>query len=95
LGYRWLGVPLEPSFLVSQRFISRAPAQFDSPVTQGDYGLVDLRAAVHFKGITLTPFVENVGNVRGVSVAEPFPPSPLRQFIVRPRTFGLTVDYRY
>jgi outer membrane receptor protein involved in Fe transport len=95
LGYQWFGVPLEPSFLVSQRFISRAPAQFDSPVTQGDYGLVNLRCAVHFKGITLTPFVENVGNVRGVSVADPIPPSPLRQFIVRPRTFGLTVDYRY
>jgi outer membrane receptor protein involved in Fe transport len=94
LGYQWFGVPLEPSFLVSQRFISRAPVTFNSPIAQGDYGLVDLRAAMHFKSITLTPFVQNVGNVRGVSVADLFPPGPLQQFIVRPRTFGVTVDYR-
>ena len=93
--YQWLDGPLQPSFMVTERYISSAPSQFLVPVaTQGDYSLFDVRAGIHFQHVDLTAFVENVGNTRGVSASDLFAPVPLQQYIVRPRTIGLTIDYK-
>jgi iron complex outermembrane recepter protein len=96
LIYQWLDAPLQPSLVLTQRYISGAPSEFDPPaqVTQGDYSLYDARTAIHFNNFSVTAFVENIGNTRGVTTAELFPPVPLQQFIVRPRTIGLTIDYK-
>ena len=42
---------------------------------------------------TLTGYVENIADVRGVSQAGSGVRGPV-QFLVRPRTIGLTLDYR-
>jgi iron complex outermembrane recepter protein len=96
LIYQWLEVPLQPSIVLTQRYISSAPAEFDPPagVYQGNYTLFDARTSIHVRNVGITAFVENIGNTRGVTTAEFFPPVPLQQYIVRPRTIGLTIDYK-
>jgi iron complex outermembrane recepter protein len=93
LIYRLSGVPLDPTLLFGQRYISQAPGAFGIGVPQGDYSLYDLRATMHVKGgIDLSVFVNNIANSRGITAGFVLP--PLQENLVRPRTVGLTVDYK-
>ena len=95
LIYKWLDAPLQPSLVLTERYISGAPSQFLVPVaTQGDYTLFDARTGIHFHNVGITAFVENIGNTRGVTASDLFAPTPLQQYVVRPRTIGLTIDYK-
>jgi iron complex outermembrane recepter protein len=91
------GLPLHPVIVLSDRFISVAPAGFGftEPVTQGNYNLLDGRLVTHVRSVEVTLFADNIADRRGVSNANDAAPTPLEQFIVRPRTIGLTVDYSY
>jgi iron complex outermembrane receptor protein len=95
LRYQWMDVPLEPFFSLSHRYISRASANLGADYYQGDYSLVDVRVGAHVESVTVTAFVDNVADARGVTTADLFTPLPLQQYYVRPRTVGLTVDYRF
>jgi hypothetical protein len=44
--------------------------------------------------LDVTLFVNNIADKRGVSTASYFPGSPFEQYLVRPRTVGITLDYR-
>jgi iron complex outermembrane receptor protein len=97
-SYQWLGLPLQPSILLADRYISSALAGYGElvPVTQGDYNLLDCRLNAYFKDIQATLFVNNIADRRGVSNASDLGSgSPFEQYVVRPRTVGLTLDYRY
>jgi outer membrane receptor for ferric coprogen and ferric-rhodotorulic acid len=61
-------------------------------VSQGDYHLFDARASIQLNHVGITAFVANIGDKRGVATASSGP--PLQQFLVRPRTVGITLDYR-
>jgi iron complex outermembrane receptor protein len=91
LSYDWRGGPLEPSFVLAHRYISEAPGIFGSGAEQGDYNLLDARLSFHVNQFGITVFVNNLADSRGVTTASE---APLRQFLVRPRTFGITLDYR-
>lgn len=81
--------------LVSQRFISSAPGIFGQGVTQGKYSLYDLRFNLRLpNGVELTPFIQNVGDERGVTTASKTRLTGFRQYLVQPRTFGITLDFR-
>jgi iron complex outermembrane receptor protein len=97
VSYQLTGLPLQPSILLSDRFISSAPANFGQvvPLTQGNYNLLDARINAYVKSVQATLFVNNIADKRGVSNASYYPANPLEQYIVRPRTIGLTLDYRY
>ena len=93
ISYSWLAAPLTPTFVVSHRYISKAPGIFLSGLPQGDYNLVDARVSVHFReDIGVTAFVENIGDSRGVTTATVIPPT--QRYLVRPRTIGVMIDYR-
>jgi iron complex outermembrane receptor protein len=94
--YDWSGIPLRPSVVISDRIISSAPGNFGQvvPVTLFNYNLLDARLALHLKTLEATLFVSNATDKRGVSSASYFPGSPFEQYLVRPRTFGITLDYR-
>ncbi|QUD89579.1 TonB-dependent receptor domain-containing protein [Phenylobacterium montanum] len=93
LSYRWEDAPLRPALVLSERYVSRAPGIFGQPGTQqGEYNLVDIRASARVRGIEVTAFVENIGDSHGVATA--FNYGQLSQYLVRPRTFGLTFDYK-
>src|SRR6185295_10417485 len=92
LGYEWSGSSaIQPSFVLAHRFISRAPGIFGSGAEQGDYHVFDARLALRIDRVGVTAFVSNLGNTRGVTTATT---APLEQFVLRPRTYGLTLDYR-
>jgi outer membrane receptor protein involved in Fe transport len=95
--YDFPALPLQPAIMLSDRFISSSPANFGQtvPVTQGNFNLLDGRLLTHFRSIEAILFATNIADRRGVSNASYYPASPFEQYIVRPRTIGLTVDYRY
>jgi iron complex outermembrane recepter protein len=97
VSYKFAGLPLQPSILLSDRFISSAPAGFGFtvPVTQGNYNLLDGRMSAYIKDVETAVFVNNITDRRGITNASYYPGSPFEQYVVRPRTVGLTLDYRY
>jgi iron complex outermembrane receptor protein len=95
--YDWSNIPLQPAVQLSDRFISTAPAGFGfvEPVTVGNYNLLDARASGRYDNLEATVFVNNIADKRGVTTASDIAGSPFTQYIVRPRTYGLTLDYRF
>ena len=84
-----------PSFSLSHRYVSEAPGELTlSPQEQGGYNLFDARAGVDLGQFGATLFVENIGDVKGVSQATSGLVRGPIHYLVRPRTFGLTLDYR-
>lgn len=83
-----------PTFAVSHRYVSSAPGELTpNPRRQGGYHLFDLRAGAKVSGVDVSIFVDNVGDRRGVSQASTGVRGPV-EFIVKPRTVGLTMGYR-
>lgn len=94
VSYRWADVPYEPSLTVFHRYISGAPGQFNQAGTQqGAYHKVDARLSLRKNDVEVSLFANNVFDSRGVTTA--FAGSlPLGQYIVRPRTVGVSLDVK-
>jgi len=94
LNYQWFDGPLQPSFVVTNRYISPALGSFpgDYGVAQGGYDLVGARVTLHLKSASVTAFVDNIADTRGVTEGTDY--STIEEYIVRPRTIGITFDYR-
>jgi outer membrane receptor protein involved in Fe transport len=89
-----------PALMLSHQFLSSGISDLNSavpgitPNTQGNYNLFDLRLRMSFGNTDVTLFGSNLTDKRGVTrtVQEP---NGLGQGIVRPRTYGMTVHWRY
>ena len=97
VSYQLFELPLQPSILLADRYITSAPGGFgfSVPVTQGNYNVLDSRISAHIKDVETTLFVNNISDRRGVTNASAFAGLPIEQYVLRPRTVGLTLDYRY
>jgi iron complex outermembrane recepter protein len=100
LAYQWRSAPLEPTFNLSQRYISTAPGSFGGlGLPQGGYVLVDGRATFTARNFQVTGFVKNIGNSHGITNANltgnPPPAAQIQEYLVQPRTFGITLDYKW
>jgi outer membrane receptor protein involved in Fe transport len=97
VSYQLLSLPLQPSILLADRFISGAPAGFGfvAPLSQGNFNVLDSRISAYIKAIEATVFVNNITDRHGVTTASYYPGSPIEQYIIRPRTVGVTLDYRH
>lgn len=85
---------IAPTLVFSHRYVSAAPGELTpAPRLQGGYNLFDLRAGVTLQGLGITAFVNNVTDKRGVSQAATGVRGPV-EYLVRPRTIGLTLDYK-
>jgi iron complex outermembrane recepter protein len=93
LTYRWDG-RFQPLLVLSHRYISTAPGDFQTGAPVGGYNQFDARGTVHFDRFDLTAFAQNIGNVRGVTSASLQAPFPLAEYVIRPFTVGLTLDFR-
>jgi outer membrane receptor protein involved in Fe transport len=95
--YQLQGVPLRPAIVLSDRFISTAPANFGQvmPLTERNYNLLDARLSAYIKGVEATLFMDNITDRLGVTNITYPAGIPLEQYIVQPRTVGVTLDYRY
>lgn len=84
----------QPTLVATHRYISTAPGELSpAPQQQGGYNLFDLRLSATFRKLEVSAFAENIGDARGVTSASTSVHGPI-QYLVRPRTFGLTLDYR-
>jgi hypothetical protein len=77
--------------MLSHRYISKAPGTFLTGIPQGGYNLFDARVGVEFGNYAVTAYVANIGDTRGITGGQT---GPLEQYLVRPRTIGLTFDYK-
>jgi outer membrane receptor protein involved in Fe transport len=85
----------QPNFSLSHRYVSKAPGELTpSPEMQGGYHLLDARAGAKLGHFEATLFLENIGDVRGISQATSGLVRGPIDYYVRPRTVGLTLDYR-
>lgn len=93
--YTFVDSGLRPSIAFSHRYVSTAPgALVVTPQEQGGYNLFDLRLSAAFAGFGVAAFVENIGDERGVTQAVTNNRG-VSEYVVRPRTYGLTLDYRF
>jgi outer membrane receptor protein involved in Fe transport len=92
--YAFSGSALKPTIVLSRRYISGAPgALVTAPPEQGNYNLFDVRASATLAGVGITAFVENIADKRGVTQA--FASNRgFSEYLVRPRTYGVTLDYK-
>ncbi len=93
--YTFADSALLPSIAFSHRYISTAPgALVPIPQEQGGYNLFDVRLSATIAGVGVSAFVENIGDERGVTQAVTNNRG-VSEYIVRPRTYGMTFDYRF
>ena len=90
ISYDFADTRFNPSILLAHRYISSSPSQLEATTHQGGYNLFDARASVDLGKFGATLFVENIGDKRGVSTSVDSP--PVQEYIVRPRTIGVTFD---
>ena len=76
--------------VLSHRYISRAPSDLEATSAQGGYNLFDARFGGKVGPVGVTLFVENITDRRGVTTSSLLP--PLQEYLVRPRTVGVTLD---
>lgn len=92
--YRPTSAAVSPTIALSHRYTSEAPGELiPTPRTQGGYHLFDMRVGATFAGFGVSVFVENIVDTRGVSQSTTGIRGPV-EFLVRPRTVGLTLDYK-
>lgn len=84
-----------PGVAFSHRYISTAPgALVANPQELGGYNLFDIRLSATIAGVGVAAFVENIGDERGVTQAVTNNRG-VSEYLVRPRTYGVTFDYRF
>ncbi len=94
IDYALPNLPWHPSLQLAHRYLSSAPVAFGSTSLRGDFNLFDARLAITpIDHIQLMAFVDNAFNEYGV-LNGPFTSQAAPAYsIVRPRTFGLRVDW--
>jgi len=90
LSYELPWADVAPRLVLSHRYISRAPSDLEAASSQGGYHLFDARIGGRLGPVGLTFFVENITDRRGVTNSSLVP--PLQEYVVRPRTVGVTLD---
>jgi outer membrane receptor protein involved in Fe transport len=88
-------LPGKPSIALSHRYLSKAPVAFGSDSTRGGFNIVDARVATTIYGnFRLMGFVDNLFNEYGILNA-PFTSQAAPAYsIVRPRTYGMRLDWK-
>ncbi len=86
--------PGKPSFEIAHRYLSKAPVAFGNSNTRGGFDLFDARVGVSLHDhVRLLGFVDNMFNTYGILNA-PFTSQAAPAYsIVRPRTYGLRIDW--
>lgn len=90
-----LPLPASPTVTLSHRYLSDAPQSLQTPNLRiNGFGQTDLRIGATFNSVGVTAFVNNVADKRGVTFGYGDFGLGLQDFIIRPRTFGVSFDWK-
>jgi iron complex outermembrane receptor protein len=94
IDYDMPDLPGKPTIGLAHRYLSSAPVAFQSDVLRGNYNIFDARVSITIRDhLRLTGFVDNLTNEYGI-LNGPFSGQTAPAYsIVRPRTYGLRVDW--
>lgn len=85
----------EPSITLAHRYLSDAPQSLQTPNLRiNGYGQTDLRINATFSNVGVTAFVNNLTDKRGVTFGYGDFGLGVQDFIIRPRTIGLMLDWK-
>ncbi|MCQ8242086.1 TonB-dependent receptor [Rhizosaccharibacter radicis] len=84
-----------PTITLLHHYIGHAKGALDTNFIQGDYNSVDVRFSAQLRNTALTFFVSNLTDSHGVTSGGSYGATPNGQqyFLLRPRTFGATLDW--
>lgn len=87
-------LPLTPSVEFAHRYLSTAPVAFGNPNTRGDFNVFDARLTINVNPkLRVLAFVNNAFDKFGI-LSAPFTSQTVPAgAIIRPRTYGLRVDW--
>lgn len=88
------GGSANPTLTLLHRYVSKSPGYLNQPLVFPSYHIFDTRASIDIATVTVSAFVNNIGNKRAVTFGYGGSPNGLTQFYVRPRTFGLQLNWR-
>jgi iron complex outermembrane receptor protein len=90
LPYSW-----EPTITLAHRYLTDAPQSLQTPDLRiNGYGQTDLRLSGQFANVGVTAFVNNVADKRGVTFGYGDFGLGVQDFIIRPRTIGVMLDWK-
>jgi outer membrane receptor protein involved in Fe transport len=85
----------EPTITLAHRYLSDAPQSLQTPDLRiNGYGQTDLRLSGQFASVGVTAFVNNVTDKRGVTFGYDDFGLGVQDFIIRPRTIGVSLDWK-
>lgn len=88
-------LPSAPFVSVAHRYVSEAPSSLQFDLTQGEYNLFDLRIGFSIDRFQFAIFAANITNEAGVTSATFVPQTgENREYILQPRTIGLTLNWK-
>jgi iron complex outermembrane receptor protein len=90
-------LPLSPYVAVSHRYLSSSTSAFVNGLPIANYNTFDLRTGVQVGKFSLSAYVTNVSDNRGVTASQyngSADPSEILQYYIRPRTVGFRVDWK-
>lgn len=87
------GGKLDPTLTLLHRYVSSSPGYINQPYVFAGYNVFDARLGVHKGPYSMTAFIENIGNKDAVTFGYGDYGVGLTEFIIRPRTFGLQLDW--
>lgn len=90
-----LPLPASPTVTLSHRYLSDSSQSLQTPDLRiNGFGQTDLRVGATFNNVGVTAFVNNLTDKRGVTFGYGDFGLGLQDFIVRPRTFGVSFDWK-
>ncbi len=85
----------EPTVTLAQRYLTDAPQSMQTPDLRiNGYGQTDLRLSGQFANVGVTAFVNNLTDKRGVTFGYGDFGLGVQDFIIRPRTIGVMLDWK-
>ena len=92
LSYRFQG-PYAPTATLMQRYVSKSPGFLNEDTTFDAYTIFDARVAFRVNDVTVTGFVDNIGDKRAETFGYQDYGQGAARFVVRPRTFGVQFNW--
>jgi outer membrane receptor protein involved in Fe transport len=92
LSYRFAGEDA-PTVTLLHRYVSKSPGFLNEDTDFDAYNIFDARVAIKVREVTVSAFMENIGDKRAQTFGYQDYGQGASRFVVRPRTFGVQFNW--